>query len=591
MFARIYPVLRLPRRFGVFDYRIPDGVNVVVGDLVRVPFHGRTALGVVAETRDTTDVMSNISDVMSVAWHEALTLADVTRVTALAASIAQSPSTLLYHLFGSFGDDMALPAFVAAPSSPLALSRPVAESLGLAIEHATADAPLMFHTSPEGGLAMAQLLRKKHVGQLLVLVPRERDADIVARLVALGPRTAVLHGTTKPRQRERIIRAWRAGAIDTLIGTRQAALLPAHKVSAVLVLTSGTDDHFNNRKNPRLDTRNLGYMQATQHGAILVTTDVLPRPEEYVAFPNHTWTDLPQPLQTVDLRSPLARSEHAMLTTPLLEGIKTALQSQKKVILFYNRKGVAKRAQCRKCSTVLVCDCGLPYGVNDDGLYCGRCGTQRPVPESCPTCIDGIVGLRGIGNVHIEKSLQELFPHVNVGRIEKGHARDDAQILLVTEYFFSSVVSPFARKEFGLVADLAADLSLHPDDFRSGESTARKLQRLRWFAHQQGAHCIVQSWLPDDTTTMAEAKSFLAQEVAIRLRYGLPPKRAVITVRHADADALTSLTGHFFARVTEDTVTTRVPYTELDTLVRTLASLPDTAVVSVDCFVSQTSAQ
>lgn len=584
MFARIYPVLRLPRRFGVFDYRIPDGVTVEVGDLVHVPFHGRTATGVVAHISETTTVMSNISDVTDVAWHAALSFADVARLTALAASIAQSPSTLLYHLFGSFGNDASTPAFVNPPSSPLALSRTVAETLSLAIEQAKPGAPLMFHTSPEGGLAMAQLLRKKHTNQVLVLVPRERDADLTARLVTLGSRTAVLHGTTKPRQRERIIRAWRAGAIDTLIGTRQAALLPAKKISAVLVLTSGTEDHFNDRKNPRLDTRNLGYLQATQHEAIFATTDVLPRPEEFAAFPNQVWTDLPQPVEAIDLRSPLHRSDYAMLTMPLLEGIKTALQSQKKVILFYNRKGIAKRAQCRKCSTVLVCDCGLPYGINDEGLYCGRCGTKRPVPDACPSCNDGVVGLRGIGNVHIEKSLQELFPHATVGRVEKGHARDDAQILLVTEYFFSSVSTPFARKEFGLVADLAADLSLHPDDFRSGEATARKLQRLRWFAHQQGAVCMAQSWLPDETRALVNAKTFLTEETAIRNKYGLPPKRAVITVRHADAEALTSLTGHFFAPVTDDTVTTRVPYSALDTLLRTLASLPDTAVVSVDSY-------
>ncbi len=595
MFARIFPVLRLPRRFGVFDYRIPDGVTVVVGDLVHVPFHGRTALGIVGDIRDTTDVMSNISNVIDVAWHAALSISDVTRITALAASIVQSPSTLLYHLFGSFGDDTSPPTYVAIPTSSLALSRTVADGVGQAIEHASADAPLVLQTSPEGGLAMAQLLRKKHKDQVLVLVPRERDADIVARLVAFGPRTTVLHGTTKPRQRERIIRAWRSGAIDTLIGTRQAALIPAQKISAVIVLTSGTDDHFNDRKNPRLDTRNVGLAQAAQHAAVFVTTDVLPRPEEFAAFTNHIFTDHVQPLAIVDLRSPLARSDEAMLTMPLLEGIKTALQSQKKVILFYNRKGVAKRAQCRKCNTIVVCSCGLPYGVDDTGLYCNRCGTRTSLPEACPTCIDGIVGLRGIGNVHIEKSLQTLFPDATVGRVEKGHTHDDAQILLVTEYYFSSVAVPFAQKEFGLVADLAADLSLHPDNFRSGEDTARKLQRLRLFAHQQGAACIAQSWLPDDVSAMTDAKTFLTQETAIRDRYGLPPKRAVVTVRHADAEALTSLTGHFFASVSDDVITTRVPYDALPELLQILSSLPDTAVVSVDCFVgprhSQASSQ
>ena len=580
MFARIYPLLRLPRRFGVFDYQIPEGMHVDIGDMVRIPFHGRTAYGIVAKLSETTDVLRNISDVSEVTWKCALSTGDVTRIEALAASIVQNPSTLLFHTFGLFGNDTTSPTLVTPPTAPLALSRAIAATLGDVLALVKPCANISVATSQEGGLALAQLLRKKLDGQLLVLVPRERDADIAARLVALGPRTAVLHGTTKPRQRERIIRAWRCGEIDTLIGTRQAALLPARDISAVLVLTNGTDDHFNARRNPRLDTRNAAYAQAAQHGAALVTVDVLPRPEDVATCESHVWSPFAEPVDMVDLRNRETSTDHAMLTIPLLDAMKTALQHGKKVLLSYNRKGIAKRAQCRNCSTIMLCTCGLPYGVDDTGLYCTRCDRKTPVPDACPYCKDGIVGLRGIGNVHIEKSLAELFPNATVGRVEKGHV-DSADILLVTEYFFSSVTVPFAKKEFGVVADLAADIGMHPDNFRSGEDTARKLQRLRWFAHQQGARCIVQSWLPEQMCTMVDAEMFITAETAIRERYGLPPKRAVVTVRHADAAALTQLTGEFFA-TQGDVAVARVLLEKLFTFHFSLFTLPDTAVITID---------
>ena len=98
MFARIYPLLRLPRRFGVFDYQIPEGMHVDIGDMVRIPFHGRTAYGIVAKLSETTDVLRNISDVSEVTWKCALSTGDVTRIEALAASIVQNPSTLLFHI-------------------------------------------------------------------------------------------------------------------------------------------------------------------------------------------------------------------------------------------------------------------------------------------------------------------------------------------------------------------------------------------------------------------------------------------------------------------------------------------------------------
>ena len=259
----------------------------------------------------------------------------------------------------------------------------------------------------------------------------------------------------------------------------------------------------------------------------------------------------------VDLRNRETSTDHAMLTIPLLDAMKTALQHGKKVLLSYNRKGIAKRAQCRNCSTIMLCTCGLPYGVDDTGLYCTRCDRKTPVPDACPYCKDGIVGLRGIGNVHIEKSLAELFPNATVGRVVERPRRQRRHpaghgILLLKRH------RPVCKKEFGVVADLAADIGMHPDNFRSGEDTARKLQRLRWFAHQQGARCIVQSWLPEQMCTMVDAEMFITAETAIRERYGLPPKRAVVTVRHADAAALTQLTGEFFA--TEgDLAVARVP--------------------------------
>lgn len=570
----------------MFDYRIPDGMQLGVGDMVRVPFHGRTAFGVVAECTDTTDVIRNISDVDSVVWQHALSVHDIRRITLLAQSIAQNPSTLLFHTFGTLKLDTAAPACVPQPSTNLALSRTVAATLGDVVSACTPGATVSVATSPEGGLALAQLLRKKSADQLLVLVPRERDADIVGRMVALDGATAVLHGTTSPRQRERIIRAWRSGAVTTLVGTRQAALIPAHKLSCVVVLTSGTDDHFNARRNPRLDTRNVAAAQAAAHHAALVYTDVLPRPEDGAMATRTFWTDIPDDVTCVDLRDRLASTDHAMLTEPLLQAMKSALQSQKKVLLFYNRKGVAKRAQCRACSTVMVCRCGLPYGTNPEGLYCARCDRKTPIPDACPYCHDGIVGLRGIGNVHIEQSLRDLFPHHRVGRIEKGHV-DDADILVVTEYYFSSVVTPFPQKTFGVVADLAADLGLHPDNFRSGEDTARKVQRLRWFAHQQHAVCVVQSWMPDAVRAMLRAEPFVAAETAVRERYGLPPGRAVVTVRHADAEALTQLTGEFFA-TQDDVAVSRVAPHNLTACLERLATLPDTAVITVDSLYDPT---
>ncbi len=582
MFARVYPIIRLPRRFGFFDYEIPSDMIPAIGDVVRMPFHGRNVRGVVGALSEATDVRGKISVIETIDWRGALSESDISRVEHIAASIVQSPSTLFFHLFGTLHGDISLPAMVHGAAESISLNRDVAETVKRVLDDInTHHTNIAVQISGEGAIGIAQLLRKRINDQLLILVPRERDADVLSRTIRFDDATTVLHGKTSPRQRERIIRAWKNGTIRTLIGTRQASLIPAKKIGAVVVLSSGARDHFNDRRNPRLDTRNTAWLQAEQHAVHFVACDVLPRPEEFVAMPTTIFSAQTPTPTIIDLRARDTHSDSPLLSLPLIEAIKNALQSQKNVLLFYNRKGIAKRAQCRKCDAILCCDCGGVYGGDAEGLACGRCSKKRDMPEACPTCNDGIVALRGIGNAHVEASLTKLFPGITIARVEKGSSKTDARIQLVTEFFFSRIVVPFAQKTFGLVADLAIDLSMHPENFRSNEDTARNLHRLVAFATQQNAMCIVQTWLADDVREMCDAETFLKKESALRERYGLPPHRARITIRHADADALSQITGAYFAPTTDDTVEARIAPSEICSLVP-LFTLPDTAVIAID---------
>ncbi len=629
MYLRVFPILRLPRRFGVFDYELPPGLQADVGDLVHVPFHNRQILAVVAAVTDTTLVRSKIAQVTDVAFPSALSPSDVTRLVNLAKSIAQSASTIFLSTFGTLKNEQSAPRLVSSNNRSLTLPRDTVEHLQKIIESLSlvgvrsgqaAPAPsesrpcngprvgrgepavtvddlqreagLPDHSerttcqlSTEGSFALTKLLRAKIGQQLLIIMPRERDVELLAKLINLGPSCAVLHGHTKPYEREKIIHAWRSGKLQTLIGTLQATLLPAHKIDAVVVLNTGTEDHFSNRRNPRLDNRLAAEYQARQHQALFITTDFLPRPEEIASTPLPSYAPTPLDVKIIDLRSPEEQTPTPLLSESLLAAINTALQSQKKVLLFYNRKGVAKRVQCGNCSCLVVCPtCGNIPAIRPPMAHCQRCGHVFAIPTACGNCTHGKLSLKGIGNAHLEKALVALFPGVTVGRVEKNHVEGlQAQIQLVTEYFFSSLVQPFASKEYGLVADLAADLSLNPENFRAEEETARKLHRLVNFGQQQHANVLVQTWLPDLIDSMRNGEAWLASEVTTRQSYNLSPFSAQITVRHAAADALTAITGQPFVDVPEELEALgRIPYNKLDEVIDALSTLPDTAVISID---------
>ncbi len=636
MYLRVYPILRLPRRFGVFDYQLPEGLNVSPGDLVHVPFHNRVILAVAVALTEVTEVRSKLAEVIDIAFPAALSEPDIHRLVNLAQTIAQSPSTIFLSTFGQLKSEHSAPRLVSQNNTQLSLPKDLVEQLqnivkliperaskegevvGLLSRQAKVGpvpAPesdevsqlvrlstcsakqenptsstgvnqtrIVCQLGTEASFALARLLRQRTSGQMLIIMPRERDVELLGRLIDLGKSTAVLHGHTKPYEREKIIHAWRSGRLSTLIGTLQATLIPAHKIDTVLLMSTGTDDHFSDRRNPRLDNRLCAAAQAAQHNALFVTTDFLPRPEELATFELSSFSPAAEPIM-VDLRKPDEQTDTQLLSETLLAEVNKALQSQKKVLLFYNRKGVAKRVVCSSCCAMVICPtCGNVPSIRPPTAHCLRCGHVWPIPEKCGACTTGHLNLKGIGNAHLEKALIALFPTYSVGRVEKNHTEGkNAQIQLVTEYFFSSLVLPFGPKEYGLVADLAADLSLNPENFRAEEETARKLHRLTSFGKQQNATVLIQTWLPDLIDEMRNAETWLNNETTTRQSYGLPPFAAQVTVRHVDSAALIAITNQTFLDVPEKLEAIgRIPYNKLDEVIDTLATLPDTAVISID---------
>lgn len=572
MIAEVIPVLRLPRRFAFFDYQIPDSMELGVGDLVNVLFHGREILGVVRGIKLTSEA-KKLAPVRSVALREWCSIRDVERLETISSCIAQSPSSLL-HTIAPTSQTHHLPPNT---SSPPHISPTVKRS---DVDHVT---ELLKHPDRQQavigdfdlGVVLVHALQKSSTDQILVLVPTERDVD----LVGTG---AKLHGHTKPRERASIASAWRTGAIKLLVGTRLASLLPAQKISAIVVLDAGNNEHASTRRNPRFDAREAAKLLAAQHHARLFFIDPLPRLEEML-LPSSQASHASQASSPslISLKNPLERSPLDLISTSLLEGIERSLLEHKKVLLFLNRKGVAKRLQCGACGHIPLCGtCGNVPSVRQDDLVCAHCGTEMWLPEKCPSCGKAKIHLRGIGGAKVADDLQKQFPGEKIGVIEKGRVENaDANILLVTEYFFSSFHKPFAKMNLGVVADLAGDLGLQNDDFRSAEETARKLSRLALLAKRENAECLIQTWLPDNISPMLDLPQFVSAELELRERYKLPPFSARYLLDDATLEQLPEELKSI-ASLRHDSV--EIKFQNLPNLHNLLNLLPDSIKITPD---------
>ncbi len=517
----------MPRRFRHFDYATAS--PVAVGDVVRAPFAGRDVRGVVVGTSDASDE-PRLKHLGATIEEGAMTQGDVTRILTLAAATAQSAGALfalaLPELRGG-SVTLALPSVraTADPERVASVQRLLAAAAG--VPRFTAQ------VTPNEAALMVLALRKATKRQLFVLVPRERDAEIIASTVPLGRNAALMTGKTPPASRGAIAKGWRDGSIATLVGTRQAALLPAHSLDAVLVLECGNDEHRNDRRNPRFDGRNAAALLAEQHGAQLIALDALPRPEDVDGSVATMWAPWPS-ATLIDMTKPQERGDVGLVSSTLQEEIKTALQSQESVLLLFNRKGVAKRLQCKACGHIPLCGtCDNLPTVRQGDLACVRCGAEMWVPKTCPACGAAKLGLRGIGGAKLEADLRRIFPQATVTRVEKGAQGASGDIVLATEYYFSSVARPFGRR-FGLTADVMADVGLVGSDFRSTERVARRIARLRALAAESGGTCIVQTYSRDAVLPLCDSEIFVANELVTRKTYGLPPFATIISVTEND---------------------------------------------------------
>lgn len=537
MIAEVYPILKLPRKCTYFDYALPNGLNLAVGDLVKVPFKGRETLGIVRGLKATSEAKKLISITAGV-QSRYLNEVDIQRYEHIASYLVQSVSSLLHT---------ALPASYFSGQAPLvhasktpsigASDVPVLEEC---LSKISQEDVTVIAGDRDFGFALAYALRRKQPGQMLVLLPREREAELLAKYVKLGDTTSLLHGKTKPKDRVLIAEAWRTGKINTLIGTRAASLLPAHSLKTVLVLDAGSDEHINERRNPRFDAREVAKLLAADQKAKLVLVDALPRLEELVANQLHQTTKQPDVGSLINLGSSDEITNEVMLSDSVIAGLETALHSHKKVLIYLNRKGVAKRLQCGKCGHIPLCgNCGHVPIVRHDDLVCPNCHIEMWIPAACPACGKPRLALRGVGGAKIATTLKQLFPNASLGRLEKGAVENpDADIIIATEYLFSSYLEPFASKRYGLIVDLAGDISLHAGDFRGAEDTARKLHRLLNLAHRHGAQALIQTWLPDVLRPMLDLPAFIASELSIRQKYSLPPYSNRITLENITFESL-----------------------------------------------------
>ncbi|MEX2016670.1 MAG: primosomal protein N', partial [Candidatus Hydrogenedentales bacterium] len=342
-----------------------------------------------------------------------------------------------------------------------------------------------------------------------------------------------------------------------VVGARSALFAPLPNLG-VVVVDEEHDTSYKQGETPRYHARDVAVVRAQMNNGICILGSATPSVESYhnsergkfrrlELRERATNANLPE-VEVVDLRVEAKElSGELVLSRPLENAMKVALDRGEQIILLLNRRGHSPFVLCPKCAWVAECnDCqvSMTYHARGAFLSCHYCNARRPVPQVCDTCHFNPLIFLGLGTQKTEDYLQRAFPQARIERMDRdttagkgGHAKilgrfaaGEIDILVGTQMLAKGHDYPGVT----LVGVLNADLGLAVPDFRAAEQTFQLLTQVAGRAGRGGkpGEVIVQTYRPRHFAVQAAAKhdfhAFYEQEIAQREAAGYPPFRRLV---------------------------------------------------------------
>jgi|GEM_PF-749015 len=550
----------MPRRFDVFDYEIPTGMNLARGSGVRIPFRFGEMRGIVARVTDGAGRGKTIKPVSAILPDLSMTDDELSCFEDVAFDTAQSVSAVLHATIPIPGkrDVSSARRSLSVPPphreegsgvvvSPLTISAREAPQISQIVAELSerSEAFVAIPDLKRAAVLIATYRRDHPTEPVLVLAPNVRDARLIASRLSYvspphreeGSGVVVVTGEESPAERFRRWKLWRGRRTGLLVGSRVAALWTHPTLGAVFLVRSGHPNHKQDDRNPRFDARFVGQVLHGRLSAKRFHLDVMPSTEDLVGFGAANLLGPTARPETIiaDMTIERAGSPHPCLGNSLVIEIAQTLAENRRVICAYNLKGVSRRLQCADCGHRFPCEnCGGVLAPYVTTVQCHRCGRTEPLPASCPACHKNKLTPKGFGNRAVAAALQSAFPEATVACLDRDTDVDgakDADILVVTRHYVENVFDPFHPPDVGLVAELDGDRSLFEPSYRALEKSLLNAEEWRGIAHACRAKFLIQTEMPDlFRNALSQPEKALLDDLAIRKSYAQPPYVRAMTV-------------------------------------------------------------
>lgn len=365
-----------------------------------------------------------------------------------------------------------------------------------------------------------------------------------------GDTISVLHSRLSEGERSDQYDRAAKGEISIMIGPRSALFTPFSNLG-LIVIDEEHETSFQNENQPKYHAREVAIYRAGICGASVILGSATPSVESFYKARKGQYilyslkerigeSKLPI-VSVVDLREELKARNRSIFSRYLEKRMRECLEQKKQILLFINRRGFAGFVSCRSCGKVIKCPhCDVSLTEHNNGkLMCHYCGYEQIKMATCPSCGSKYIGSFGIGTQKVEEFAKKEFPQARIVRMDGDTTSRKGEYERILNQFHSGqadiligtqmVVKGHDFSNVALVGAMAADLSLHVNDFRSAERTFQLLSQAggRAGRREEQGELVIQTYDPAHYSIVAtkdnDYEGFYQQEIAYRSLLNYPP--------------------------------------------------------------------
>lgn len=406
--------------------------------------------------------------------------------------------------------------------------------------------------------------------QVLYLLPEiALTTQLITRLQEyFGEQIAIFHSKYSMNER---VEVWNnvlenKSKAQIILGARSSLFLPFSNLGLIIV----DEEHETSYKQfdpaPRYHARDAAVVLAHIHKAKTLLGSATPSVETYYNAQENKYgfvklnrrfgnVMLPE-IELVDIKEKHRKKRmNGHFSDRLITLIQEALDLKEQVILFQNRRGFSPIVECETCGVAPQCpncDVSLTYHKFKNELRCHYCGHHQAMIYSCGACGSKELNNKGFGTEQIELELAELFPEVNIGRMDLDTTRGKFGYQKIIEKFQAQEIDILVGTQMlskgldfenvSLVGVLNADNMLNFPDFRAHERSFQMLVQVSGRAGRakKRGKVAIQTFNPyhqilQQVSTNSYQEMF-KEQLQERWQYHYPPYYRIvkITLKHRD---------------------------------------------------------